>query len=702
MDFFTAQEQARQKSRWLVFWFVLAVLGIITVIYLGATFWVAYKESAVQTFTYRLFTGSLLVITFVLGLFAYFTWMGSRAVSAIFVIAAIFLALFSIWWINLLFGGEQVLQSMEHPLFENKMQIQPAHAFQFWDSKRFFLIFLPVGGSIAVASLFKIWQISRHGGTLIAEQLGGRMITRETSDPAEKRLLNVIDEMSIAAGIPAPLAFVLPEERSLNAFAAGLSTQDSVIGVTQGLLEAMNRDELQGVIGHEVSHIINGDSRLNIKLIGILFGIYAITLIGRFMMRVRGRNAAPAVLGGLVLCVVGSIGLFFGRLIQAAVSREREYLADASAVQFTRHPAGLASALNKLLNSGSQIERPEATAASHLFFGAIGSSLFATHPPLDDRIRRLGGKQLLRRQEKEAFQSSIDVASVEAHRPQSLAANPHAVMPISSLGALAGTVAEEIPSASMTQAQSLLANLPEPLRQQVWHVTGATGIIGGLFFSRQPDVRFQQEKLLSPAALPTAQELYRWLSSQPEQGAHYRIAWLDLALPTLREAPKAERQQLIALTAALIHADGHVSPSEFALYSIMRNVLLPPSAHRAKRSKLRTNRLDQDIGNLLALIAHAGHEDLETAKAAYQAAMGCSPASTPPPFPSITEISLNTISQSLAHLALTTPPYREKLLSACAIAIHYDGKVTPVENELLRAFAQSLDCPAPLMEICNQ
>jgi len=597
MDFFAAQDRARQKSRRLVFWFVLAVMGIVTVTYLGTSFLMGFDNQEV---------------------------------------------------------------------------------FLLWDGKRFFLVFLLVGGGIAAASLFKIWQISHLGGTLVAEELGGSLITRETKDPAEKRLLNVIDEMSIAAGIPAPLAFVLTEETSLNAFAAGLSTRDSVIGVTYGLLKTMNRDELQGVIGHEVSHIVNGDSRLNIKLIGTLFGIYAITVIGRFMMRARGRNAAPAVLGGLLLCVTGAIGLFFGRLIQAAVSREREYLADASAVQFTRHPGGLASALNKLRDLGSQIEHPQAAAASHLFFGASCSSLFATHPPLDDRILRLGGRLSSRR---------------KTFQPTDFA--PHGAMPVSHLNA---GMAQGIPPASIAQAQTLLAALPETLRQHAWHVTGATGIIGGLFFSDQPDVRLQQEKQLPPAALPAAQELYQWLSSQPEQGAHYRIVWLDIALPTLREAPEAERRQLLILAAALIHADGHVSPSEFALYSLMRGVLLPPSARRVKRSELRLDQLDQDIASLLALLAHAGHEEPEMAKAAYQAAFACSPARASVPFPSITALSLTAISQALAHLVLTTPPYRKKLLDACAVAIRHDGKVTPVETELLRAFAQSLDCPAPLME----
>ncbi|MDR2014509.1 MAG: M48 family metallopeptidase [Azoarcus sp.] len=619
MDFFAAQDRAQRKSRWLVFWFGLAVMCIITVVYLCVSLWMT-SGSATQS----------------------------------------------------------------EPL---------------WNGKRFFWVFLVAGGGISAASLFKIWQISRRGGTLIAEQLGGRMITRETDDPSEKRLLNVIDEMSIAAGIPAPLAFVLDEEPGLNAFAAGLSIQDCVIGVTHGLLETMNRDELQGVIGHEISHIVNGDSRLNLKLIGVLFGIYALTLAGRALMRVRGRNTGLAILLGLMLCVIGFIGLFYGRLIQAGISREREYLADAFSVQFTRHPAGLIAALNKLRGTGSKIRHPQAVTTSHLFFGASGSSsaflasLFATHPPLSDRIRRLGGLSL------QPEETSQPMSMAENGLPHSLAANPTAEMPVAFFNKAApmpaASVSKETPFADIAHAQSLLASLPESLRQQTRHATGATGIIGGLLFSGQPDVRLQQEKQLPSAALPTAQELHQWLSSQPEEGAYYRIVWLDLALPTLREEPEAERQRLLVLAAALIRADGRMSPSKFALYSLLRGSLLPPSARRTKRGELRAEQLDQDIASLLALIAYAGHDGPETAKAAYQAAIARSPARAPSPFPEKTTLSLTVISQALAHLALATPPYRKKLLHACMTAICFDGKITPVENELLRAFAQNLDCPAP-------
>ena len=644
MDFFSAQAHAIKKSRWLVFWFLLAVLGIVALIYLLVIFLLTDVRDA---------DGSL-------------------------------------------------------------------HVAALWNGELFSWVLLLVGGGVAAASLFKIAQISRQGGRLVAEQLGGRLISRDTNDPAEKRLLNVVDEMSIAAGIPPPLVFVLDEEASLNAFAAGLTTQDCVIGVTRGLLENMNRDELQGVVAHEVSHIVNGDSRLNLKLIGVLYGIYIITLVGRGLMRARGRNAGGVIMMGLALCIIGSIGLFCGRMIQAAVSREREFLADASAAQFTRHPSGLASALRRLQKGSSEILHPEAGAASHLFFGRSSASLFDTHPPLPERIRRLGGIMLDQPDSKRdvSFTETASFGEGKQAAPI-LAANPYAAMPIIPvLMASEIEVAEE----SLTEAQLLLASLPEELRQKSRTSVGATGILAGLLFSREDAIRAEQEKMLPPDALPVAVELYRWfypsgeglqlaprdrlpteqelyqdLINQPEKMARYRLVWLDLILPTLREVLEAERQQLFAMSKNLIKADGRVSPTEFAIYTILRASLLPPSERRVTRSELRLEQLDRDIADLLALLAYSGHDDVKMAEAAYGEAMASSPADVKHPIPAKADLSLNRISEALSHLALAAPPYRKKLLHACEVVVRYDGKITPVEKELLAAFAQSLDCPATLV-----
>ncbi len=254
-------------------------------------------------------------------------------------------------------------------------------------------ISLGVLGVIGVASLYKFFSIS-GGGRTIAEALGGSLIHQNTRDPQQRQLLNVVEEMALAAGMPVPPVYLIPE-LSINAFAAGFNTDDAVIGINQGTLDQLSRDELQGVVAHEFSHILNGDTHINLRLIAILHGILFVGMIGYGLLRAGGfsrRNGLPIVIAGVGLLIIGYGGTFFGNLIKAAVSRQREFLADASAVQFTRHPEGIADALKKIggFSMSSHMSNPAAEQASHMFFGAaaqkFSTSLMATHPPLEKRI----------------------------------------------------------------------------------------------------------------------------------------------------------------------------------------------------------------------------------------------------------------------------------------------------------------------------
>ncbi|RZA16415.1 MAG: peptidase M48 Ste24p, partial [Lysobacteraceae bacterium] len=251
---------------------------------------------------------------------------------------------------------------------------------------------------IALGSLYRIASLG-GGGEPVAQQMGGTPVPENTTDPGLRRLRNVVEEIAIASGVPVPKLYVLEHEAGINAFAAGYSTSDAVVAVTRGALDRLNRDELQGVVAHEFSHILNGDMRLNIRLVGVLFGILMVGLIGRKVLEHarfggRGRNVGAILLAALVALVIGYIGLFFGRMIKAGVSRSRERLADASAVQFTRQACGLSGALKKIggLHEGSRLnQRADAEEVSHMLFGdGLGlSGLFATHPPLLERIRAL-------------------------------------------------------------------------------------------------------------------------------------------------------------------------------------------------------------------------------------------------------------------------------------------------------------------------
>ena len=267
--------------------------------------------------------------------------------------------------------------------------------FKWFDIRMLSVVAALTLGVITVGSLFKMLQLKK-GGSYVAEHLGGKRVNRLSADKDEKRLLNVVEEMAIASGVSVPQVYIMTGEKGINAFAAGYTPGDAAIAVTQGCLSTLSREQLQGVIAHEFSHILNGDMRLNIRLIGFLYGIMVIAIVGRGLLwsNRRSRNkkgANQTILLALALVVIGYVGQLFGRIIQSAVSRQREFLADASAVQFTRNPGGLAGALKRIagFSQGSRIESPNAQEASHLFFSMAIRSLFATHPPLAERIRRI-------------------------------------------------------------------------------------------------------------------------------------------------------------------------------------------------------------------------------------------------------------------------------------------------------------------------
>jgi Zn-dependent protease with chaperone function len=580
-----------------------------------------------------------------------------------------------------------------------------------WDPQIFAMV---AGGTIllvAGAALFKTAQL-RQGGPAIAEMVGGRRIESQTIDLKEKRLLNVVEEMSIASGISVPAVYVLDDEAGLNAFAAGLTTSDAVVAVTRGTLEKLNRDELQGVVAHEFSHILNGDMRMNIRLVAVLFGIFFLTIIGRGLLRILsmrgrgdkrdGRIMIVVVASGVALIVIGYIGYFFGRLIQAAVSRQREFLADASAVQFTRNPGGIAGALKKIggYALGAHITNAKATAIGHFFFAEGGTSnfmgLLATHPPLGQRIRAIDpqfdGKYFSPPEtvdvENESFVSAgLVPPPLRTARIKLTAASTLPIAAIASIGTLT--------SEQVTNAQTLIDEIPARLRQAARMTSEATALIFGLLLDTKPDVQQRQLAQLPAGAATTLLALAEPLTAL--KPAH-KLPLCQLALPALREIPDAALADFFVELKTLIEADGQVSTFEFALQKLLQHQLLlshsPKLLPGAQLYSFQAVR--EEILVVLSAMAHASTENMDSARQAFVEGTQLL---------KVLEGSLELLAPescgavqldpALDRLALAAGPIKQRVLLACAHVASADGELRVAEAELMRAISAMLDCPMP-------
>ncbi len=572
-----------------------------------------------------------------------------------------------------------------------------------WQPDLFLTTAALVGGFILLGSLYKIIALDRGGGAAVAKALGGRLVARDSHDPLERRLINVVDEMAIAAGLPAPPVYLLDAEQGINAFAAGSGTTEAVVAVTHGALEALSRDELQGVIAHEFSHILNGDMRLNLRLMGVLHGILLLTLIGRILLRgARGsdKGAAPLVLMGLVLVVVGYIGVLFGNIIKAAVSRQREYLADAAAVQFTRNPSGIAGALLRIAGYGSEIRHPRAEEASHMFFGSglALSRLFATHPPIEERIRRIDPTFKPDRIPPAAPLSDPtevdDSAGMADGTPVAGLAGLADPQRLSAEG-LAATAGTVLP-AHMNYARDLLAALPPALHEAAHRPGDAQALIFALLLSADAGIAHKQLDQVRAAHGPALAERSAALrAAVVTAGAALRLPLLDLALPTLKELSLEARRALLATADALVRADGRLSLFEYALQHLLRVALQGRRSGPRVAALATPGRLKDDCGVLFSLLARVGHRTEFDVEAAFSRAAGLGPLDGPYCLLSAADLGPARIDAALERLAVSSPPFRKRLLEACAAAVLHDGQVAPQEYELLRTIGEALDCPLP-------
>ena len=617
MDFFEAQDEARKKTKWLVLWFVLAVIGVVVAVDLLA---IALYDGPNQI--YIVITASVLT-----------------------------------------------------------------------------------GGIMLAASGYKTTQLSA-GGSVVAEDLGGRLVMPGSADFEEKRLLNIVSEMALASGMPVPQVYLLDHEEGINAFAAGTEPSNAVIGVTRGCLQRLSREELSGVIAHEFSHIINGDMRLNMRLMGLVFGLVVISIIGRGMVQLlrfqggssrrnnkEGGNVMLVLfLLGLGLLVIGGLGSFFGRLIQAAVSRQREFLADASSVQFTRNPDGIVGALKKIGGSeiGSKIKAPKAVEASHMFFsnGGMFNFFLMTHPPLDVRIRAVQKNWDGKFESSEIKPITANRNTKNEERDGPLDALPGAVV----LGAVSGIGQGE--RRRISTGQQLHQGISQRWREAIHDREEAQAVIFGLLLNKDEKFLSKEVSFLEEEAGGEAKELaLKWQAEARGLHSARKIALVEMALPTLRSLSPLEYERFRDIMRWLIASDGQVELFEFMIQRVIERHLGSHFERKAFRNIAyhQFDRLLPEANILVSTVSEIGAGCADDAEAAYLEATsdwkdrldrkGVS--------------SHDELDEALDKFSQASPLVKRQILVACVTAAARDGKLSSREAELLRTIADSIGCPLP-------
>lgn len=572
-----------------------------------------------------------------------------------------------------------------------------------------------VGVVVLAGSLYKIMALSA-GGKVVAESLGGQLVPRNTPDLKQRRLLNVVEEMAIASGTPAPPVYLLATEPGINAFAAGFSPRDAVIGVTQGAIDHLSREQLQGVIAHEFSHMFNGDMRLNIRLIGALNGILILGILGYYLLysasfsgrRRRDDKGAGAIMAlAIGLMVIGFAGTFFGSLIRASVSRQREYLADASAVQFTRNPDGIAGALKRIggLESGSKVENPGAAEVSHAFFaqGISGfmQMLSATHPPLAKRIRRLDPQWDGKFELSDRSDPPPDERGGEA-KPMSPQAAADRIALVAAGAAVADVLAavDQVGNAkpeAVDHARALLAQLPVSVDEAAREPYGARAIVYSMLLDKGQEVRARQLKQLQAHADPDVYALTLTLLAQMDGlDIKFRLPVIDIAMPALKQLSLPQYQTFRGNLIALIEMDSRTDLMEWSLQKILFRHL-DEQFLRLAPTKMRyadPRQLQKEVELVLSVLVHSGAGSQSAMEEAFDAAAQALEASGLALL-ARDQIKVQDLDVALTKLGELKPSAKARLLKACVASVVHDQSVAPVEVELLRAFASALDCPMP-------
>jgi Zn-dependent protease with chaperone function len=610
MDFFAQQDEARRASRWLVPWFALAVAFVALAMTLAAAL---------------VFTAFLMMLGTVPGAGEAYVWRG-------------LLPYFADIFVRILPGTAMV-----------------------------------VGGAVVfvilAVALWRAWQM-RQGGATVAGLLGAHYLERSRVTPAEAKLLNVVEEMAIASGIAVPPVYLLGDD-AINAMVAGHSPNEAVIVATRGAVHKLSRDELQAVMGHEFSHILNGDMALNMRLVSLLAGIACFGEWGEALVQAAAKanvgvsregrgEGVLAALFGAAMAFVGFPGLFAAEAIKAAISRQRELLADAASVQFTRNPDGIAGALDSIrfLKAGTTLRTAYAVELSHMFFAPAVVRWWAwpSHPPIEERIRRVHPRFL-----QEDYRRTRHAQTYRDSRVAVIDGAGNVVKVLGGLGALAAVIEAPRPE-HVDYARRLLEQLPQGLRTQLGGPESAAHAILGLL----------QGKL---AAVPR----------------HQALLLIELALPALKQLPQKRRDEFLAEVARAVEADRKVTLAEFVQATLLRQHLRAGAGKPISTQFRKVEEVAQDAHVVLSLIAHASQGDTLAAHAKGKSVLG---VELPAPVP-VAELSTARLGEALERLRHLQPFQKPRVLKACVEAAAADGRFRLAEIELVRAVAATLDCPLP-------
>jgi Zn-dependent protease with chaperone function len=586
---------------------------------------------------------------------------------------------------------------------------------------RFGRIGLAVGATVALVAGLRWLQLSR-GGKAVAESLGARRVLPQTRDRHEQRCLNVVEEMALAANMPVPALYVLEGERGINAFAAGITPADAVVTVTRGTLLHLRRHELQGVIAHEFSHILNGDMRLNTRLAALLKGITFIQDVGHFVLRASNRSrgglssgrrgeGSPALpLLGLCLYLLGALGALAAGFIKAAISRQREYLADACAVQYTRDPSGIRDAL-KVIGGylpGTLVHAARAAELSHIFFGQVTHPLwqvFATHPPLPLRIRRLepawDGRYIERKLQTYPAQPERPGAGEAGVGRAALVAAATGLHEPDASGARAGANVEAaaveaapVATAAVATGTAVRHDLPLAFVRHSHEPLGAQALLFSLLMTAPASGREAQLAAIARAGTAGLETLVvTLLPGVAGLAPRQRLPLLEICLPALKSMSPGQYRVFRETLAAVVQADGRTELFEWCLFQLLRHYL-DPEFQRVSPSRPRYRRLEQvrePLEVVLSTLAQQGGGAGSASIAAAAAALGLPALASLPP----ERCSVVAFGRAVQELADCYPLLKPRVLKAMALIAGADGEVCGAEREIIHSVAAVMDCPVP-------